>query len=170
MSPESITVYHSTDSEGLKLIRGTGYLIGMEIFNPTRGFSGGSNLTPDKHKSQWFIRDRRGGGQWTDADGPPELFTLEFQLPAELVKNVGITKFYECDECASILDLDLDDNVPDTYLQNLHARTGELVLTREAARLKVLHGELRFYQVPLEFLTNVEPVEYSFAGVTYPLK
>ncbi len=109
----------------------------------------------------------RGEGQWTDSDGPPELFLLTFAVPSELVKGVGKTHIFGCDEFATTLTVDAEQ-VPEVYLENLHA--GMQRMTREEALRLQLHKKIRFYYVPLEFLQSTESVEYAYKGVTYPTK
>lgn len=155
MSQERITLYHATDKLALDAMRDAGALFGYEHTPPLMGYSGESNLTPDKDSSLMFITAYRGGGQWTLADGPPELFLLELSIPADEVKAVGQTHILRCDEYASTLTVDVDD-VPDQYLQRLHA--GMHRMSRERARDLQVRGKIRFYQVPLDYLTKIEPV------------
>ncbi|GEM_PF-4975978 len=155
MSSERITLYHATDKLALNAMRDAGALFGYERTPPLVGYSGESNLTPDRDSSLMFIIAYRGGGQWTLADGPPELFLLEFSVPADEVKAVGQTHILHCDEYASTLTIDVDD-VSDQYLQRLHA--GMHRMSRERARELQDRGTIRFYQVPLDYLTKIEPV------------
>lgn len=156
MSPERKTLYHTTDKAALEAIHKCGALLGYERIPPLMGYSGESNLTPDKDSSLMFIIAYRGGGQWTLADGPPELFLLEFSVPADEVKAVGQTHILRCDEYASTLTVDVDD-VPDQYLQRLHA--GMHRMSRERARDLQVRGKIRFYRVPLEYLIKIEPAK-----------
>lgn len=168
MSQETITLFHSTDKDGLEATQEIGCLFGCEWIKPHPGYSGGSNLTPDKTASQNFIRSERGQGQWTNADGPPELFTLTFQVPNSLVTPVGTTRYLGCAEFASTMSVDTQD-LPDQYLEKLHAGTGLHRMTRETASRLEAQGKIRFYAVPLDYLQSTEPVEYTYNGVTYPI-
>lgn len=165
MSPESlITLYHSTDRKGLEAARETGKLFGIEKLRKNRSGSG-SNLTPDREGALAFIRAVRAGGRWHPADGAPELFLLTFIIPTELVKFADEIS-HSAGGWATTLTVDVD-MLPDQYLQNL--RGGTEVMTRDYARRKVLCGDIRFYEMPMDYLTSVEPVEYEYKGVKYPL-
>ena len=175
MSPESlITLYHSTDRMGLEAAKGTGRVYGIEKLHKYRpGYSGGSNLTPDRAASIAFIKAYRTDGQWRYIDGPPELFLLTFVIPNRLVKAIGKIPLGNkpmftngAEEWATTLTVEVD-MLPDQYLQNLHA--GMHQMTRDQAREKWSRGDIRFYEMPMDFLTTVEPVEYEYKGVKYPL-
>ena len=158
MAPEKL-VYHSTDKAGLEAAQKDKRLFGMERLNPRSGYSGESNLTPDKNASQRFIREFRGNGSWTKSDGPPRLVTLTFTIPEEFLKEVG--------EYATTMTVDVGD-LPEQYLHNLHAGTGMVHMTREEACLFQAQGKVRFYEVPLDFLQSVEPVQFTWRGIKYP--
>ncbi len=120
MSQETIRLYHSTDKQSWERAKQMDMLLGYEQTNPPSNHSGCSNLTTDRKSSVDFIRCYRGEGQWTNREGPPELFLLTFVIPKELVKSVGKTHIFGCDEFATTLTIDADE-VPEVYLEHLHA-------------------------------------------------
>jgi len=164
MTPETVTVYHSTDRLGLERAQSVGKLFGQELLNPHDGYSGGANLTTDKAASQEFIRVYKGDGQWTGAEGPPNLVTLTFEIPIELAKHVGNTHLLGCSEYATTVTVDAR-NMPDVYFENCHA--GRYPMTKEKAIIDQGKGRVRFYQVPFEWLAATEKVDYEYRGVCY---
>lgn len=166
MSAETLMLYHSTDRAGLEAAQREERLYGRQITKPHVGFSGGSNLTTDKRASREFIVCYKSQGQWREEDGPPELFTLTFSVPVEHVVSVGTTHLFGCNEFATALTVDARE-VPDEYLEKQHA--GMHPMTRAHAQELQDQGKIRFYQVPWEFLQSIEPVEFTWRGVTYPL-
>lgn len=155
MSQERMTLYHSTTEKAFDAIRGDERLFGYERIRPYDRYSGESNLTDDKEISLLFITVYRGGENYQVVKGPPALCLLKFSIPKEEVKFVGETHIFHCDEYACTLTVDADE-LSDRYLRNLHA--GMHQMTRERARHLQEQGILRFYQVPLDYLTSVEPV------------
>src|SRR3989344_8444955 len=140
-----ITLYHSTDQIGFEMARATGRLFGVQHLHPPDGYSGGSNLTPDKNVAEAFIKWCRAGGQWSLHDGPPALFVLTFQIPEALIQGVGKTRYFDCDEYATTLTVGVDD-LPDEYLENQHGCSKIHRLMREEARRRQIGGEIRFYE------------------------
>lgn len=159
-----ITLFHSTDTEGLEGARATGMLFGHEWLVNCGDYSRSGNLTTDPEASQAFIRSMRGEGQWTRAEGPPSLVMLTFQMPDELVKDTGVTHLFGCPEFATTLTIDARD-IPPTYFDNWHA--GLRAQSKEALIGKQDRGLIRFYGVPLDFLTAVQPVGYDYGGAHY---
>jgi len=137
----------------------------MNCSPPSDGYSGGSNLTTDKHASQQFIIDYRGKGQWRLVDGLPRLVTVAFGMPQKLVKHVGKTRFYGCDEYATHLTVDAGD-LPWEYLDGIHA--GMQPTTKKRAIELQQAGIVRYYEVPLGYLTSVETVVFTYQGIAYP--
>lgn len=164
MTPETVTIYHSTDRLGLERAQSVGKLFGQELLNPNDGYSGGANLTTSKAASQEFIIAYRGSGQWTGAEGPPNLVTLTFDIPIDLAKHVGKTHLLDCPEYATTVTVDARD-IPDVYFENFHA--GRCPITKERAIIDQDRGRVRFYQVPFEWLTATEKVDYKYRGVCY---
>lgn len=168
MHEKFLRLYHSTDRAGYEMASVMGRLFGQEILHPPSGYSGAANLTTDKEAARAFILNYRGSGQWTVAEGPPELFILTFSLPNRLLKYVGTTRYLGSEEYATILTVDVRD-LPDQYLENQHAATGVHRITRSEALKLQLRRERRFYQVPFEYYRGVEPVQFTWEGVTYPI-
>lgn len=165
MVTESKTLYHSLDDQAYKAVLADGRLYGQVILHPREGYSRGANLTTDKSASQSFIREFRGMGQWKAADEPPRLLTLTFEVPGDLAEFAGLTHGLGCPEYATALTVDARD-LPDEYFARRHA--GAFPYLKEQAVQDQDRGLRRFYQVPLEYLTGVEPVEYEYRGVRYP--
>lgn len=162
-----ITLYHSTDSLSLQKTKAVQILFGREWLVPTGVSSSGSNLTPDKKASQRFIVSHRGEGQWITRDGAPDLYTLTFRLPRKLVKKVGTTHLFGCEEYATLLTTDAH-YIPESYFQRLHAGTGIYAIAKAKAIALQENGKIRFYEVPLEFLIETGPVHYTYKGINYP--
>ncbi len=161
-----ITLFHSTDAKGLEGARQEGMLYGHELLIDREGYSRSGNLTPDPEASQAFIRSYVGEGQWTLAEGPPHLVMLTFQIPDELVRPVGTTHIFGCPEFVTNIDVDARI-IPETYFEHLHA--GLHAQSKEALVAQQDIGLIRFYGVPLDFLTAVQPVEFDYRGIHYPV-
>lgn len=160
MANETITLYHSTDKAGLEGISASGGLFGHEsLAHRPAGESGGGNLTPDKDASQAFILAERGAGQWREQDGPPELFTLQFEVSSGEVKFVGETRSYGCPEYTGVHTVDARD-IPDGYFDKLHAGNPAYRGTKAAAIEAEERGAIRFYVIPTEDLVRTEQIFY----------
>ncbi len=162
-----IILYHSTDRQSFESIQDHGALIGHYLPHPMEGYSGGANLTSDKQGSLDYIRSFRGSGQWTNAEGPPDLVILTFRLPRSLTINTGVTRYVGCPEFATILPVEAEF-IPEVYFHSIEAK--HFPMPKTEAIEKERRGEMRFYMMPVEYLVNTEPVSYTFRGVQYPLK
>lgn len=168
LGEKKITLYHSTDGLALQEAKAMGQLFGHESLQPTReDYSKGANLTPDKKASREFIVIYRGEGQWTIKDGAPDLYTLIFKLPRSLVKYVGKTHLFGCEEYATLLTVDARD-ISESYFKRQHAGTGMHPMLKATAIALQEQGKIRFYKVPFEFLIKTDPVCYTYKGICYP--
>lgn len=164
---ERLMLYHSTDRRALDQIREHGCLFGHEYTDASDGYSKGGNLVSDKHASQDFIRTYRGSGQWTDEVGPPVLVTLVFEVPQDLIKPAGRTHGFVCDEFAATPTIEARF-IPDEYFDTWDGANIASTMTKKRAMEMEERGEIRFYFLPTEYLTDTEVVAYIWRGVHYP--
>lgn len=157
---ETIRVYHSTTREQINEIQRSGKLYGRQEIVHRRDCGPDCNLTDDIEAAEVFAKAFRSGG--ISVGMPEELVMLIFDVPAELIVSAGFAEMlnrqYLFEVFASRITADPRE-IPDSYFERRHSKVEESE-GREFAIREQEVGWARYYELPLEYLAEIVPIDY----------